>query len=139
MKNRYIPFGYQIQNGDSVINTEQAATVQHIPKQFRDEAAAYYANAEPDDYLMPSRYGGQMSSRGVAEMLQKYAIKYGIDPKYMHPHSFRHLFAIEFLKRNNNLSLLADLLGHSSVATTAIYTRLTREEQQNALDDAVNW
>ena len=31
MKNRYIPFGYQIQNGDSVINTEQAATVQHIP------------------------------------------------------------------------------------------------------------
>lgn len=30
MKNRYIPFGYQIQNGDSVINTEQAATVQHI-------------------------------------------------------------------------------------------------------------
>lgn len=75
----------------------------------------------------------------MAEMLQKYAIKYGIDPKYMHPHSFRHLFAIEFLKRNNNLSLLADLLGHSSVATTAIYTRLTREEQQNALDDAVNW
>lgn len=38
----------------------------YIPKQFRDEAAAYYANAEPDDYLMPSRYGGQMSSRGVA-------------------------------------------------------------------------
>ena len=72
-------------------------------------------------------------------MLQKYAIKYGIDQKYMHPHSFRHLFAIEFLKRNNNLPLLADLLGHSSVATTAIYTRLTREEQQNALDDAVNW
>lgn len=65
----------------------------YIPKQFRDEAAAYYANAEPDDYLMPSRYGGQMSSRGVAEMLQKYAIKYGIDPKYMHPHSFRHLSA----------------------------------------------
>ena len=30
MKNRYIPFGYQMQNGDSVINTEQAATVQHI-------------------------------------------------------------------------------------------------------------
>lgn len=30
MKNRYIPFGYQIKNGDSVINTEQAATVQHI-------------------------------------------------------------------------------------------------------------
>ena len=30
MKNRYIPFGYQIQNGDSVITPEQAATVQHI-------------------------------------------------------------------------------------------------------------
>ena len=111
----------------------------YIPKQFRDEAAAWYADTKPDDYLMPSRYGGQMSSRGVAGALQRYAEKYGIDPKYMHPHSFRHLFAIEFLKRNNNLPLLADLLGHSSVATTAIYTRMTREEQQNALDEAVNW
>ena len=48
MKNRYIPFGYQIQNGDSVINTEQAATVQHIfyayteGQSFKEIAEAFY-------------------------------------------------------------------------------------------------
>lgn len=111
----------------------------YIPKTFRDEAAEYYKNMSPDEFLVQSRFGGQISTRGVAEMLQKFAKRYGIDKKCMHPHSFRHLFAIEFLNRNSNLSLLADLMGHSSVATTAIYTRMTKEQQQAAIDEAVNW
>lgn len=111
----------------------------YIPKQFQDEAAAYYGNLNPDDFLIQNRHGEQITTRGVAEMLQRLAARYGIDKKYMHPHSFRHLFAIEFLSRNNNLSLLADLMGHSSVATTAIYTRMTKEQQQAAIDEAVNW
>ncbi len=50
MKNRYIPFGYQIQNGDSVINTEQAATVQHITN-ANDTKAAITANMPyPNDW-----------------------------------------------------------------------------------------
>jgi len=43
------------------------------------------------------------------------------------------------LKRNNNLSLLADVMGHSSMSTTAIYTRLTKEQQILAVNSAVTW
>lgn len=111
----------------------------YIPDSFQKEAAEHYSGLDGGDYLMRNRYGGQITSRGVSGVLQGLAGKYGIDKKVMHPHSFRHLFAIEFLQRNSNLSLLADVMGHSSVSTTAIYTRMTQEQQISAVNSAVNW
>lgn len=91
------------------------------------------------EYLFPSKYGGQMTTRGVAENIKRWAKKYGIPEDVAHPHSFRHLFAIEFLKNNNNIALLSDLLGHESVDTTSIYLRLSATEQKRQFNDAVNW
>ena len=45
----------------------------------------------------------------------------------------------EFLKRNNDISLLADIMGHSGVNTTMIYTRRSGEEQKRDFDETVNW
>lgn len=111
----------------------------YIPESFRAEAKTYYAKLEPKDYLVWNRNGEQISTRGVSAMLQRFASKYAIDKKVMHPHSFRHLFALEFLKRNSNLSLLSDVMGHSSVSTTAIYTRMTKEQQIVAIDKTIDW
>lgn len=111
----------------------------YIPESFRKEAETHYKNLEPKDFLLQNRWGGQMSTRGVSQMLRGFATKYGIAKEVMHPHSFRHLFALEFLRRNGNLSLLSDIMGHSSVSTTAIYTRMTREQQQNAVNKTINW
>lgn len=111
----------------------------YIPESFRNEAENYYKDLEPKDFLLRNRYGKQMSTRGVSQMLQNFSVKYEIEKKVMHPHAFRHLFAIEFLKRNGNLSLLSDIMGHSSVSTTAIYTRMTREQQQDAVNKTINW
>lgn len=36
-------------------------------------------------------------------------------------------------------SLLSDVMGHSNVSTTAIYTRMTREQQQDAVNKTINW
>lgn len=111
----------------------------YIPKSFIEESASYYANFAPKEYLVQNRNGKQITDRGVSQMLRCFSKRYGIDKKVMHPHSFRHLFALEFLKRNNNLSLLADVMGHSSVSTTAIYTRMTKEQQADAVDHTINW
>lgn len=51
-----------------------------------------------------------------------------------HAHSFRHLFAVEFLKTHNNALALAAILGHSSLNTTRIYTTLTTDEKRSLLD-----
>lgn len=55
----------------------------------------------------------------------------GIKKSKIYPHSFRHLFAKSYLKHNNNNILaLADILGHSSLETTRIYTTLSTDEQR---------
>lgn len=53
----------------------------------------------------------------------------------VYPHSFRHLFAKQWLKHNNNNILaLADILGHSSLETTRIYTTLSTDEQRETIN-----
>jgi site-specific recombinase XerC len=49
------------------------------------------------------------------------------------------MFGQEFMKSNGNITLLADLMGHSNIATTQIYTRMSEDEQRKQLDEAVNW
>lgn len=110
----------------------------YIPKALIEESEDYFKSIK-GNLLFPSRYGTEMTSRGVATRLNSMADKYGIRKEVMHPHSFRHLFAIEFLKRNHNISLLADLMGHSSVSTTAIYLKLSKEEQMKQFNEASNW
>lgn len=53
----------------------------------------------------------------------------------VYPHSFRHLFAKQWLRHNNNnVMALADLLGHSSLETTRIYTTLSTDEQRDTIN-----
>jgi len=53
----------------------------------------------------------------------------------VHPHSFRHLFAKSFMAQYNNVLDLADILGHSSLETTRIYTRSTIDEKRAKLEN----
>ena len=68
-----------------------------------------------------------------------FLAKYGIDKKVVYPHSFRHRFAKNFLSRFNDISLLADLMGHESIETTRIYLRRTSTEQQKIVNDIIDW
>ena len=80
-----------------------------------------------------------MTPRGVYQQTKKYGRRYGIREEVLHPHSFRHMFAVQFLEKNKNLALLADLMGHENINTTAIYLRLSAEEQKKQIDKTVNW
>lgn len=104
-----------------------------------EDVYSFFNVFKDDDFLFQNRYGEQITTRGIAQQLINYARKYGINEKVMHPHSFRHFFAIEFLKRDNDISLLADLMGHSSINTTAIYLRLSKQQQIERLNKAMNF
>lgn len=71
--------------------------------------------------------------------LKKLALKYGINPKVVYPHSFRHRFAKNFLEKCNDIALLADLMGHDSIETTRIYLRRTSTEQKEIVDKIITW
>ena len=110
----------------------------YIPQYLIEESKNFLLQTD-SDYLFPNRLGVQMTERGVAQNIRNWAKKYGIREEVAHPHSFRHLYAIEFLKKNPNISLLADLMGHSSVTTTSIYLKLSREEQMKQFNEASDW
>lgn len=125
-------------NGEAEMWTKGKVRRILIPEMFRVESAEHYAQLADGELLVAGRYG-TMTTRGIAAGLRKLAERYNIPKKHMHPHAFRHRFAINFLKRNPNLSLLADIMGHSAVSTTAIYTRLTRAEQMKQANETINW
>ena len=90
-------------------------------------------------YLFRNRYGHPISARGLALRLKGFADQFGLDPKVVHPHSFRHRFAKNFLDKCNDISFLADLMGHESIETTRIYLRRTTTEQREVFDKIVTW
>lgn len=83
--------------------------------------------------------GNPLNSKAVEKQLKCFAKRYGIDPKVMYPHSFRHLFGKTFFERYNDLFLLSDIMGHASIETTRIYARRTSTEQAQVINSVVNW
>ena len=111
----------------------------YFPKSLVDDISSFLDDLKDDDIIMRTKYGKPVTSRGISEGLQRYARLYGIPKEVMHPHAFRHFFAIEFLKRKNDIALLADILGHGDVKMTQIYLRQSQETQKDAVDKAVDW
>lgn len=111
----------------------------YFPKSLRDELSEYLENFKDDDLIAVNQHGKPLTKKGYDGRLKYFARKYDIPKEVMHVHGFRHFFAIEFLKRNNNIALLADLLGHNDLKVTQIYLRQSQEQQLNAIDEAVNW
>ncbi|WP_349667369.1 tyrosine-type recombinase/integrase [Lacrimispora sp.] len=112
----------------------------YIPEKLKREAKIWMdQNQITSGYLFKNRYGERISTRGVGQQLKRYAIKYGLDPDVVYPHSFRHRYAKNFLEKYNDISFLADLMGHESIETTRIYLRRTATEQQSLIDKIVTW
>lgn len=74
-----------------------------------------------------------ISRNSVFKMLKSMAGKVGISQQKVHPHSFRHLFALTYMEKYHNLSELADILGHSSLETTRIYLSDSAEKRRAKL------
>jgi site-specific recombinase XerD len=111
-----------------------------IPKKLREETSLWLEKQQRvNGYLFLNRFGERITTRGIAQQLKNYAIKYGLNPKVVYPHSFRHRFAKNFLEKFNDISLLADLMGHESIETTRIYLRRSSTEQQEIVDRVITW
>ena len=112
----------------------------YIPKALQNEVLSWLNDKHQESgFIFLNKYGDRITTRGISGQVKKLAVRYGIDPVVIYPHSFRHRFAKSFLERCNDIAFLADLMGHESIETTRIYLRKTSTEQRAIVDDVIDW
>jgi integrase/recombinase XerC len=101
------------------------------------KAIRKYLELKPknDNNLFLGRTGTKLTARSIERMIRKYARKAGI-AKRVTPHTLRHSFATHLLEGGADLKIVQELLGHSSLSTTQIYTHLTKEKLKSIYDKA---
>ena len=83
--------------------------------------------------LFLNRYGEPLSRVYFFLQIKKYALEAGID-KEISPHTIRHCFATHMLENGAELRAIQEMLGHSSIATTQIYTNISSRRILSAYD-----
>ncbi len=82
------------------------------------------------DYLFLNSRGGRISRFSFFKILKKLLLEKGIK-KDVSPHSLRHSFATHMLENGADLRSIQELLGHSDISTTRIYTHITNKKVTN--------
>lgn len=106
---------------------------------LRRELLAYAKDKKIESgTLFPSEKkndGSMITERTVERRILKICgMCRGIDLAKAHPHSFRHMFSIQFLKAGGNSTELARILGHSDIKTTEIYANTSVEEKKKNVE-----
>lgn len=99
---------------------------------LRDVRSALTIDPE-EPALFVNVSGARMSRQGFWKILKQYQNKAGID-KEITPHTLRHSFAVHLLENGADLGSLQELMGHSDISSTQLYTHLINQKLKSVYD-----
>ena len=119
--------------GDKVRFVPLADYTAKLIKDYINNVRSHYKiNKKCEDFLFLNSRGSSMSRVIVFIIIKELTEKAGINKK-ISPHTFRHSFATHLLQNGADLRYIQEMLGHSSITTTEIYTHLKTEELRDVI------
>lgn len=101
-----------------------------LPDKIVNDLRDMTAGKKPDDYIFESERGGKLTTRTAQAVFSKALKLAGIKKKATF-HSLRHSFATHLLENGVDVRYIKQLLGHASLSTTQLYTKVTNPQLKN--------
>ena len=98
-----------------------------LSKKLSEEIERFCEFKKENDFVFTNTRGDPMSARNVQSVLEKARDRAGISSD-VHVHTLRHSFATHLLEAGVDIRKIQELLGHSDLSTTQIYTKVSNEE-----------
>jgi integrase/recombinase XerD len=95
-------------------------------KRYLEVSRPHFLKGKQSEFLFLNRFGKKISRQSFWKIIKKYAREAKIK-KPIRPHILRHSFATHLLERGADLRSVQEMLGHSNIATTQIYTHINRD------------
>lgn len=92
----------------------------------------YEKQREEGEYYFMNKYHKRLSEQSIRNLVKACADKAGVE-KHITPHQFRHTFASMLLQKDVDIRNIQQILGHSSITTTQIYTHISNHQQKEIL------
>jgi integrase/recombinase XerD len=101
---------------------------------YLEDGRPHLIRNDSERALFLNHHGQRLTRQGFWLILKSYARRAGIDK--ISPHTLRHSFATHLLNNEAELRVVQELLGHSNISTTQIYTHVSRERLRQVYDRA---
>jgi integrase/recombinase XerD len=103
-------------------------------KRYLESGRSQLLGRQQQDALFLNHHGERLTRQGFWLIIKSYARQAGIEK--ITPHTLRHSFATHLLSNGADLRSVQELLGHSSIATTQVYTHVADSHIRQVYDDA---
>ena len=103
-----------------------SSALKYVTKYLIESRPSLENRAKSKNYVFLNKRGTKLSRMGLWKIVERYTKEAGIDID-VYPHTFRHSFATHLLEGGADLRSVQEMLGHSDISTTQIYTHIDRE------------